>query len=62
MNIYGSNVNGTTSYAELMNSQSELGSWWKGRVLMKVECKETENPSLCIENIKNKTVEYFTRS
>jgi len=44
MNLYGSNVNGSTTYAQLMNSQADLGSWWKGRVLMKVDCKETENP------------------
>ena len=62
MNIYGSNVNGSTNYADIMNNQSELGSWWKGRVFLKVDCNECDNPELGRSPMSNNVVQYFVRN
>ena len=37
MNFYGANTEGTTEHCALMNGSSPLGTWWKGRVYLKVE-------------------------
>lgn len=44
-NIYGSPLNLSNSDAKRdMNENPELASNWKGRILMQIECSETEKP------------------
>lgn len=44
-NIYGSPLNLSNSEAKRdMNENPELASNWKGRILMQIECSETEKP------------------
>ena len=43
-NIYGAPLDKSGANTELMNSNPEVASTWKGRILMKVEAKKTERP------------------
>ena len=42
--VYGASANKSSDVATQMNTNSELGSRWKGRVLMKINAYETEKP------------------
>jgi hypothetical protein len=44
ISIYGAPVNRDGKYTDKMNSNPEIGSLWKGRILMKVDHKKTDNP------------------
>lgn len=43
-NIYGAPVDKSGANTDLMNSNPEVASTWKGRILMKVEAEKTERP------------------
>lgn len=49
-NVYGSPLNQSNSqYKRDMNENPELASNWKGRILMQIECEETEKPVAKVE-------------
>ena len=57
-NIYGSPLNQSNSQAKReMNENPELASNWKGRILMQIECEETEKPVAKICRIDQEIVE-----
>lgn len=57
MNIYGSPLNQSNSQAKRdMNENPELASNWKGRVLMQIECFETEKPVCKVANIDDEII------
>ena len=39
-----------------MNENPELASNWKGRVLMQIECEETEKPVAKVKNIDSEHI------
>lgn len=43
-NIYGAPLDKSGANTELMNSNPEVASTWKGRILMKVEAQKTDRP------------------
>ena len=43
-NIYGAPLDKSGANTEMMNSNPEVASTWKGRILMKVEAKKTDRP------------------
>jgi hypothetical protein len=43
-NIYGAPLDKSGANTDLMNSNPEAASTWKGRILMKVEAFKTEKP------------------
>lgn len=49
--IYGAPVNCSGENTNLMNENPEIGSNWKGRVLIQIESKETEEPKMGISPI-----------
>ena len=56
-NIYGSPLNQSNSQAKRdMNENPELASNWKGRVLMSIECTETEKPLCKRRNIDDEKI------
>jgi len=53
-NIYGSPLNQSNSdFKKDMNENPELASNWKGRVLMQIECYETEKPVAKVARIED---------
>jgi len=48
-NIYGAPLDKSGKNAESMNENPELGSLWKGRVLMQVFAEKTEKPVFRVE-------------
>lgn len=51
-NIYGSPLNLSNSVAKVeANNNPELGSMWKGRILMQIEVKETEKPVAKVQRV-----------
>jgi hypothetical protein len=50
-NIYGSPLSVSGDNAKMMNSNSDLGSLWKGRILIQVYAEKTEKPILKLQNI-----------
>lgn len=43
-NLYGCPNGYTGSICDLMNEQPEVGSSWKGRILMQIEAEEAKHP------------------
>jgi hypothetical protein len=43
-NMYGSPVGYENGAGDLMNKNPEIGSSWKGRILMQVESEESKHP------------------
>lgn len=61
LNFYGANINGNTEHCDLMNGSAALGTWWKGRVYLKVEAVECNNPKLATENLPDKTIAFMNK-
>jgi len=40
----------------MMNNNPELGSLWKGRILIQCKCEETEKPLLLVRNLEEKDI------
>ena len=56
-NIYGSPMNLKNSQAKReMNSNPDIASNWKGRVLLKIDCKKTDKPVAKVLSIKQEEV------
>lgn len=49
--IYGSPFNDDSKYCTLMNNNAEIGSAWKGRILMKITTSDSDNPSASIRKM-----------
>jgi len=43
-NLYGAPEGYSGSTCDLMNDQPEMGSAWKGRILMQIEAEEVKHP------------------
>ena len=56
-NIYGAPLDKSNKFAEQMNENPELGSLWKGRILMQVFAKKTEKPVYKMQQIPEEEVE-----
>ena len=57
-NVYGAPLDKSNKAAESMNENPELGSTWKGRILMQVFAVKTEKPVYKVEQIPEENVEY----
>lgn len=56
-NIYGSPLGCSGNNTDLMNSNPDVASTWKGRILMQVTAEKTDKPT-CIKNeLEQKDVE-----
>ena len=44
-NVYGSPLDMKGEITDLMNSNPEAASTWKGRILVQVVCEKTEKPT-----------------
>ena len=57
--IYGSPiVSFGGKYSKLMNENTEIGSLWKGKLLMKIECEDKpENPQTTVKPCENSLIE-----
>jgi len=51
IHLYGAPVGKTGTMTNKMNENSEIGSLWKGRVLMKIDYEKTDNPKTKCMNI-----------
>jgi hypothetical protein len=55
-NIYGSPLDVRGKNTNMMNNNPELGSLWKGRILIQCKCEETEKPLLLVRNLEEKEI------
>ncbi len=53
-NIYGSPLGTHGGQTLIMNNNPELGSTWKGRVLMQVHVEKTEKPIIKVSDLDDK--------
>ena len=51
MNLYGSQPDGDKVNSDRMNQFPDLGSMWKGRVLLSAVVYENEKPKLASDNL-----------
>ena len=56
-NIYGAPVDVGGSVSEQMNENPEMGSLWKGRILMQVLAEKTDKPVFKVNKIPEDEVE-----
>jgi len=56
-NVYGAPLAASGDMANSMNENPELGSLWKGRILMQVLAEKTEKPCLKVADISKEEVE-----
>ena len=56
-NVYGAPADCSGANAKNMNENPELGSLWKGRILMQVLAEKTEKPVLKLQSIPKEEVE-----
>lgn len=56
-NVYGAPLDKSNNAAENMNENPELGSLWKGRILMQVYAVKTEKPVYKLEQIPEEDIE-----
>ena len=59
MNVYGAQLGGEEKYAKVMNSHADLGTFWKGRILLNLTSYECENPKLESEPIDQKIITQY---
>ena len=52
INIYGASRNIKNKIANLMNTNAEIGSSWNGRILLKIDFKNTDTPVTNVKDIK----------
>mgnify|MGYP002623964632 CR=1 FL=1 len=53
IDIYGSSKNKHDKINNLMNSNAEIGSSWNGRILMRIDCKNTDTPIMSVVDLKD---------
>ena len=56
-NVYGAPMDKSNAAAENMNENPEMGSLWKGRILMQVFAVKTEKPVYKVEQIPEEDVQ-----
>ena len=56
-NVYGAPADTSGANAKNMNENPELGSLWKGRILMQALAEKTEKPVLKLQSIPKEEVE-----
>lgn len=56
IHIYGAPINRIGKYTDKMNANPEIGSLWKGRILMKVDYQKTDNPRRSCKPITNEAM------
>lgn len=54
LHIYGAPLNKQGKYTDKMNENGEIGSLWKGRVLIKIDYEKTDHPKARVKSIDNK--------
>lgn len=60
--IYGSQSDNTNLFGDLMNSDSKIGSFWKGRIQLAIECFEMEKPLYHCEKIEENTLSLMNKN
>jgi|688.fasta_scaffold62346_4 hypothetical protein len=55
-NIYGSPLDVSGKHTDRMNENPDIGSLWKGRILMQVVAELTEKPILLVRDIETKEI------
>jgi hypothetical protein len=55
-NIYGAPLDKSGENTDKMNSNPELASTWKGRILMQVTAEKTEKPLIKVQELDEKVV------
>jgi len=53
IDIYGSSKNKNDKINNLMNSNAEIGSSWNGRILMRIDCKNTDTPIMSAVDLQD---------
>lgn len=56
-NVYGAPLDKSNRAAENMNENPELGSFWKGRILMQVFAVKTDKPVYKVQQIEEEECE-----
>ncbi len=56
-NVYGAPVGPSGPNCDLMNSNPEMASTWKGRILMQITAEKTEKPICKMRKIPKEEVE-----
>ena len=51
MNLLGAPLNRKGEFSDLMNDNPEYASTWKGRILMQLECVDTDQPEMKVQAI-----------
>jgi hypothetical protein len=59
-NIYGAPLDKKGDNTNIMNSNPDLASTWKGRILMQVIAEKTEKPQIKVEDLNEITRELAT--
>lgn len=57
--IYGSQSENTNNYGDLMNNDSTIGAYWKGRVLLSIESFPAEKPRMAIEKLEAAAIDVW---
>lgn len=57
--IYGSQSDSTNDFGDIMNNDSSLGAFWKGRLMLGIESYPCEKPRLLCERLDGKIVEKY---
>lgn len=56
-NIYGAPLGVSGKFTDAMNNNPEIASLWKGRILMKCTCEETQKPLLLVKKLHEEDIE-----
>jgi len=56
-NVYGAPLDESGKAADMMNENPEMGSLWKGRLLMQVYTVKTEKPVFKVQQIPEEDIE-----
>lgn len=56
-NIYGAPTGVSGKMTDAMNKNPEIASLWKGRILMRCTCEETEKPLLLVKKIHQEDID-----
>ena len=57
IDIYGAHPDSSNEFSDLMNADSNIGNYWKGRLLMSIESYSLDNPKLCCQKIEDKDLQ-----
>ena len=54
IDIYGSSRNKNDDFNILINENAEIGPAWNGRILLRIDCKTTDTPTISKVDIKDR--------